>query len=86
MAGMIVLMIIAGYLARRMMFWGMGGFFTPWYMAGFFRPWGMGRFDRRPPLGGMGPMDRGPHMGHGPGMGHGSGMGHGPGMGPGPRR
>ena len=62
MAGMIVLMIIAGYLVRRMMFWGMGGFFTPWYMGGFFHPWGMGWFGRRPPMGGMGPMDRGPHM------------------------
>lgn len=74
MLGMIVFMIIAGYLARRLMFWGMGGFFGPWSWGGLWRPWGMGWHDRRPPMGGMGPMGRGP------------GMGHGPGMGPGPRR
>lgn len=67
MFGMIVFLLIAGYLARRMMFWSAGGFYSPWFMGGFLHPWGMGWHDRRPPMGGMGPMGRGPGMGHGPG-------------------
>lgn len=63
MLGMIIFMILAGYIVRRMMFRGMGGFAAPWLMGGLWHPWGMGWHGRRPPMDGMGPM------GHGPGMG-----------------